>query len=60
MTEKYLFADVEQPFHVWVKEGARWVLRDAGSDPRTEGGAPLLRKTGADGGPASLNPSSVA
>jgi len=35
MTEKYLFADVEQPFHVWVKEGARWVLRDAapGSEP---------------------------
>jgi hypothetical protein len=29
MTEKYLFADVDLPFHVWVKEGARWVLRDA-------------------------------
>jgi len=31
MTEKYLFADVDLPFHVWVKEGGRWVLRDAGS-----------------------------
>ena len=30
MTEKYLFADVDLPFHVWVKEGGRWVLRDAG------------------------------
>jgi hypothetical protein len=60
MTEKYLFADVEQPFHVWVKEGARWVLRDAGSDLQVKGGAPLLRKPGADGGPASASPSSVA
>lgn len=30
MTEKYLFADVDLPFHVWVKEGGRWVLREAG------------------------------
>ena len=29
MTEKYIFADVEMPFHIWVKEGGRWVLRDA-------------------------------
>ena len=29
MTEKYVFADVDLPFHVWVKEGGRWVLRDA-------------------------------
>jgi len=29
MTEKYLFADVDLPFHVWVKDGGRWVLRDA-------------------------------
>lgn len=29
MTEKYFFADVETPFHVWVREGSRWVLRDA-------------------------------
>jgi hypothetical protein len=32
MTEKYVFADVNLPFHVWVKEGNRWVLRDAASD----------------------------
>jgi hypothetical protein len=31
-TEKVLFADVDLPFHVWVKEGRRWVLRDAGAD----------------------------
>ena len=32
MTEKYVFADVNLPFHVWVKEGSRWVLRDAGTE----------------------------
>jgi hypothetical protein len=31
MTEKHIFADVSLPFHVWVKEGPRWVLRDAAS-----------------------------
>ena len=29
MTEKRFFADVDLPFHVWVREGCRWVLRDA-------------------------------
>ena len=29
MTEKYALADVDLPFHVWVKESGRWVLRDA-------------------------------
>jgi hypothetical protein len=29
MTEKHIFADVDLPFHVWVKESGRWVLRDA-------------------------------
>jgi hypothetical protein len=24
-----MFADVSLPFHFWVKEGHRWVLRDA-------------------------------
>jgi hypothetical protein len=28
MTEKYLFGDVDLPFHAWVKEGRRWVLRE--------------------------------
>jgi hypothetical protein len=31
MTEKHIFADVSLPFHVWVRENQRWVLRDAGS-----------------------------
>ena len=31
MTEKHIFADVSLPFHVWVKENRRWVLRDAAS-----------------------------
>ena len=29
MTEKHIFADVSLPYHVWIKEGHRWVLRDA-------------------------------
>jgi hypothetical protein len=33
MNERVYFADVELPFHVWVREstseGYRWVLRDA-------------------------------
>ena len=32
MTEKHIFADVSLPFHVWVKEGRRWVLRDASAE----------------------------
>ena len=31
MTERHIFADVSLPFHVWVKENQRWVLRDAAS-----------------------------
>ena len=30
MTEKYIYADVEKPFHFWVREGQRWILREAG------------------------------
>jgi hypothetical protein len=37
MTEKFAFADVDLPFHVWVKEGGRWVLRDAAADLRAAG-----------------------
>ena len=34
MTEQHFFADVDTPFHVWVRErsgahGFKWVLRDA-------------------------------
>ena len=34
MNEKHFFADVDLPFHVWVREGSgakgyRWVLREA-------------------------------
>jgi hypothetical protein len=39
MTEKYVFADVDLPFHVWVREGGRWVLREAAA-PAAESAAP--------------------
>src|SRR5689334_8525893 len=32
MTERHVFADVDLPFHVWVKEGNRWVLRSRGAE----------------------------
>ena len=51
MTERYLFADVEQPFHVWVKEGARWVLRDAAAGAPVAGAA-VTKKPGAERGAA--------
>jgi len=56
MTEKYFFADVETPFHVWVREGQRWVLRDAGSvgaRPQTGG------NTASDSSAPARNPSSA-
>jgi hypothetical protein len=28
MDHPHYFADVDLPFHVWVREGRRWVLRD--------------------------------
>ncbi len=40
--DERFFADVDLPFHVWVREGRRWVLRDA----RTR-----LQGAGAQGGP---------
>lgn len=29
MIEKNFYADVDLPFHVWMREGSRWVLREA-------------------------------
>lgn len=29
MKNQHFFADVDLPFHVWVREGDRWVLREA-------------------------------
>lgn len=29
MNENRFFADVDLPFHVWIREGDRWVLREA-------------------------------
>ena len=38
MSEQHYYADVNLPFHVWVREGRRWVLRDAG--PRLNRASP--------------------
>ena len=39
MDEQHFFADVDLPFHVWVREGRRWVLRDASARLQDEAGA---------------------
>lgn len=51
MTERYVFADVNLPFHVWMKEGNRWVLRER----RAEAGDESL--SGRGEGPRSSGPS---
>jgi hypothetical protein len=38
-----MFADVSLPFHVWVKEGDRWVLLDTAG--RFESAASSRRET---------------
>jgi hypothetical protein len=42
MSEKHFFADVDLPFHVWVRESragqARWVLRHASELHRPQAG----------------------
>jgi hypothetical protein len=55
MTEKYFFADVNLPFHVWVKEGCRWVLRDAGAKAQALSPAGLA----ADGKSSGIEPSAA-
>ncbi|MGZ5042740.1 MAG: hypothetical protein ACXWG1_18940 [Usitatibacter sp.] len=49
MTEKHVFAAVDLPFHVWVKEGSRWVLRDA-AQRMQETSAPAGTSAGASPG----------
>lgn len=46
MSNKHLFADVDIPFHVWVREstpsGERWVLREAQqATEHLSGGRPI-------------------
>jgi len=43
MNDQYYFADVDLPFHFWVRErsgsrGYRWVLREAPDNERGAGG----------------------
>ena len=49
MKEQHMFADVNLPFHVWVKEGHRWVLRDAAA---RLGAASSPRETPTSPGPS--------
>lgn len=51
MTEKYIYADVEKPFHFWVREGQRWILREAGAHLQD-----ASSRKGAHGAPRRLPP----
>ena len=37
MEQPPFFADVELPFHVWIREGSRWVLRERRIEAATRG-----------------------
>ena len=58
MNEKHFFADVDLPFHVWVREGTgrgfRWVLKHAAEvrrmAPASTRGAPEAAPGGCAGG----------
>ena len=45
MDNKHFFADVDLPFHVWVREGDRWVLRQAPQAPGAEAGPVNVNKS---------------
>ena len=58
MNEEHFYADVDLPFHVWVRErsgakGYRWVLREA---PRTQGGSAATGAGGRERPPTSPGP----
>jgi hypothetical protein len=52
MNDEYFYADVNLPFHVWVRErsgahGFRWVLREAPqSNQATQGNAKATTREG--------------
>jgi len=48
MDEQHFFADVNLPFHVWVREGRRWVLRDAGPRLNAESAREAGRERGGE------------
>lgn len=56
MTEKHYFADVDLPFHFWVREGGRWVLREAIAPGPTAEKAPSYSRSQ----PAPTRPSNFA
>ncbi len=54
MNKQTFFADVDTPFHVWVREasgahGYRWVLRDASHLDTAQGTSAGTRASGRDG-----------
>lgn len=53
MNGNYLYADVDLPFHVWVRESGRWVLREA---PGARGSRSPTTKPGESYNPSQPEP----
>jgi hypothetical protein len=56
MEDQPFFADVDLPFHVWVREGPRWVLRDAAPRLLREGAVRTRAANDCDAAPRDLPP----
>jgi len=56
MEDQPFFADVDLPFHVWVREGQRWVLRDAAARLQADAMAHARAANESDAAPRDLPP----
>jgi hypothetical protein len=56
MEDQPFFADVDLPFHVWVREGRRWVLRDAAARLQAEAALRARAANECDAAPRDLPP----
>jgi hypothetical protein len=56
MEDQPFFADVDVPFHVWVREGQRWVLRDAAARLQIDGALRSRAANESDAAPGDLPP----
>jgi len=56
MEDQPIFADVDLPFHVWVREGRRWVLRNAAARLEPDALRRALPANDCDATPRGLPP----
>ena len=56
MEDKPFFADLDLPFHVWIREGRRWVLRDAAMRLQVDAALRSRAANESDAAPGDLPP----